>query len=194
MTVPAEDVVDLFQRIARCRRFAGPRNGTGFRFVEMQYANENDLLSGAGASYYGGRWNPRKLRAIYLALSPETATKETYQEARDYGFAKVEVTPRVLVGVHFSLRRVLDLTQSGIRRSLRFSIRDLVGEDWRAIQQEDEEAWTQTIGRGCVENTIEALIAPSARHRDGKLLVVFPDSLLTASVLEIVAAEKLRRP
>ena len=191
MSETNDEVAELFARVARCRPAGISRAGLGFRFAEVRYANEDDLLSGAGASDYGGRWNPPGTRAIYLALAPETATRETYQAAAAFGFAEQDLTPRVLVAVRFSLKRILDLTAASVRRRLGFTERDLIEEDWRAIQSAGEESWTQAIGRGCREGGFEAILTPSACHPEGRNLVVYPDSLLSASRLTIVARDKL---
>jgi RES domain-containing protein len=63
----------------------------------------------------------------------------------------------------------------------------LLDEDWEAIQASGKESWTQAIGRGCREAGFEAIVVPSARHRSGKNIVVFPDRLAAGSALRLLA-------
>lgn len=43
---------------------------------------------------------------------------------------------------------MLDLTDSKILKKIGFTKKELVKEDWRALQKAGEESWTQAIGRG----------------------------------------------
>jgi RES domain-containing protein len=85
------------------------------------------------------------------------------------------------------LGRVLDLTDSAIRRKIGFTLTELLDEDWEAIQARGEEAWTQAIGRGCRQAGFEAILVPSARHRGGRNIVIFPDRLAAGSSLQLLA-------
>jgi RES domain-containing protein len=193
MSTERDAVEDLFRRIAACEPRAVELQCAAFRSAGVKYAHESDLLSGDGAARYGGRWNPRGVGAIYASLDPVTAVKESYQEFLEYGFAGATIRPRVFVGLKVDLKCVLDLTQARIRRALGYTISDLVTEDWRAIQAAGEETWTQAIGRGAVAAGFEALLAPSARNRTGKILVAFPSNLRTAHAVRVMAAEELPR-
>ena len=193
MSTERDAVEDLFRRIAACEPRAVELHCAAFRSAGVKYAHESDLLSGDGAARYGGRWNPRGVGAIYASLDPVTAVKESYQEFLEYGFAGATIRPRVFVGLKVDLKCVLDLTQARIRRALGYTISDLVTEDWRAIQAAGEETWTQAIGRGAVAAGFEALLAPSARNRTGKILVAFPSNLRTAHAVRVMAAEELPR-
>jgi RES domain-containing protein len=193
MSTERDAVEDLFRRIAACEPRAVELHCAAFRSAGVKYAHESDLLSGDGAARYGGRWNPRGVGAIYASLDPVTAVKESYQEFLEYGFAGATIRPRVFVGLKVDLKCVLDLTQARIRRALGYTISDLVTEDWRAIQALGEESWTQAIGRGAVAARFEALLAPSARNRTGKILVAFPSNLRTAHAVRVMAADELPR-
>lgn len=162
-----------------------------FRSAGVKYANEEDILSGSGASFHGGRWNPRGIRAIYASLDPITAVKESYHEFLKYGFASVHIRPRVMAGITVNVKRVLDLTDHRIRRKLRFSLSQLIHEDWQAIQTGGGESWTQTIGRGAKIAGFEALLAPSARDRNGKNVVIFPENVDRKSKVELMAKSEL---
>jgi RES domain-containing protein len=120
-----------------------------------------------------------------------TATHEAYYNFVDYGFSLSAIRPRVLAGATAKLQAVFDLTDPDIRQSIGFSFQELVGEDWRAIQDDGEESWTQAIGRGARTAGFEALLVPSARCNDGRNMVVFPNRLLAGSTLLIQSPEEL---
>jgi RES domain-containing protein len=159
--------------------------------VGTRYANEEDFLSGDGAARFGGRWNHPGIRAVYGSLDILTATQEAYQNFLKYGFSLSVIRPRVMAGATVKLSTVLDVTDPAIRRRMGFTLSELLDEDWEAIQAGGEESWTQAIGRGCHEGGFEALLAPTARNRGGRNLVIFPDRLQPGSTLELLAAEDL---
>lgn len=185
------DVRDLFQRITELIPRAGHFNDTIVRSSGTRYANESDLLSGEGAANFGGRWNRPGLRAIYASLDIITATFEAYQNFLGYGFSLAAIRPRVMAGARVALTRVCDLNDRIVRRKIGFTMTEMLDEDWRAIQSVGEESWTQASGRGCREAGFEALLVPSARHRRGKNIVIFPDRLLPTSTITPIAPEDL---
>lgn len=191
MSKESSEVQKLFERIVNCRSLAVEFNDVAFRFVGVKYANEDDLLSGVGAGRYGRRWNPMKMDAIYASLSPETATKECYQEFAKYGFTESNIRPRVMVAIKIKVHNLLDLTDAKRRRGIGFSLKELVEEDWDAIQKTGEESWTQAIGRGCYVAGFEGLIVPSAADGKGKNIVIFPDKISESSSAVIIGKEEL---
>lgn len=191
MSSEPEEVQELFDRIAGCLSRTVKLRVSAFRSAGVKYANEGDLVSGSGAAYNGGRWNPPGIRAIYASLDPMTAVKESYQEFFRYGFAVADIRPRVMAGVKPNVGRLLDVTDARIRRRLGFRLDELLGEDWQAIQYGGEESWTQAIGRGALLSGFEGLLAQSARHRGGKNVVVFPKNLLPTSSVELMASDEL---
>lgn len=191
MTIPPETRRSLRERMQACLPHAVALDGVGFRSVGMKYATEGDLLSGHGAGYYGGRWNPPGLRAVYASSSPVTAVKEAYQVFLNHGIAAVHIRPRVLVGIRMRAQRLLDLTDAAIRRRLDIRLRDILGERWAEAQRQGGGAWSQQAGRCAFELGFEGLLAPSVQDRDGRNLVLFPDALLPGSSLAVVAAEDL---
>ena len=191
MSSDPKEVQDLFDRIAGCLLQAVKLNAIAFRSAGVKYANEKDFTSGGGASYYGGRWNPPGVAAIYASLDPATAVKESYQEFIKYGFKPGNIQPRVFAGLKLNVNRVLDLTDAKIRKKLGFSRDRLTGEDWQAIQRGGEESWTQTIGRGALLAGFEGLLVPSARDPKGTNVVIFPRNLASPSTVEVLGKEKL---
>lgn len=55
-----------------------------FRFINPRYSAAADIVSGEGAKYAAGRWNPPQSPFLlsYTALTPETALAETLAHAR----------------------------------------------------------------------------------------------------------------
>ena len=179
-----------FIGLRNCIR-AVPFEGTIVRSAGTLYANEQDFLSGRGAARHGGRWNRPGISAVYGSLDIITATTEAYQNFLDAGFALSAIRPRVMAGATVKLSVVCDLTDRVIRRKMGFTLEELMTEDWKGIQTSGEESWTQAIGRGCRIAGFEGLLAPSARNRGGKNIVIFPDRLIDGSVLSGLAAEDL---
>jgi RES domain-containing protein len=191
MSTDSDEVRELFDLIEKCLLQAVGLECSAFRSAGVKFANEIDLLSGEGAAYYGGRWNPPGIKAIYASLDSATATKECYQEFEKYGFKEQQIRPRVFAGIKLKVNCLLDLTDARIRRRLGFRLDELMQEDWQAIQADSEESWTQAIGRGTFVAEFEGLIAPSASDRRGANVVIFPDNLAKGSQVEVMAKDEL---
>jgi RES domain-containing protein len=99
--------------------------------------------------------------------------------------------PRVFVGISFKLKSVLDLTESKVRRRLGFSLNELLTEDWRALQENGEESWTQAIGRGASSASFEGILVPSAQDRNGTNIVIFPGNLARSGAIELMGKDQL---
>jgi len=94
--------------------------------------------------------------------------------------------PCITVGIEAKLSRVLDLTDATIRRRLGITKQSMSMPDWEKRQNLDEqEAFTQQIGRLARDTGFEAILVPSAATR-GKNLDVFPDRLLEGSYLRAI--------
>jgi len=95
---------------------AAPIKGLFFRSVEYRYMDPVDVLSGAGARTYGGRFAPIGTRAVYLSATDSGASKEvTSRKARLGGVGQISIDkyPRVVYAVAVDLRKVLDLSALG---------------------------------------------------------------------------------
>lgn len=185
------EVIELFEIIANLFPGADGFNGVIVRSVATKYANKKDFFSGKGAAKSGGRWNSVGLEAIYASLDIITATHEAYQNFQTFGFPLTAIEPRVTAGGSVSISKVLNLTDAKVRSKLGFSRKQLVEEDWKAIQANGEESWTQAIGRGARTAGFEALIVPSARHKIGKNIVVFNEKAGKGFKVRILASDKL---
>jgi RES domain-containing protein len=193
LSVPLDSskIQQLYERIEGCLPRAAQFEGVVFRSAGVKYASKQDFLSGEGAAYFGGRWNPPRIRAIYASLDPLTATQESYQEFIKYGFKLQDIRPRVMAGARLKLACLLDLAKSTIRRKLGVTLSDLMDEHWQAIQQSGEESLTQTIGRASRAAGFEGLLVTSARNRRGKNIIIFPNQILANSVIELMSADEL---
>jgi RES domain-containing protein len=86
-----------------------PWSGTLFRFQTVEYPAARDILSGKGAGWRGGRWNPPGLDTVYGSASDTTALEECKAHDRYYGVTTKG--PRLLVAIEADLSRMLDLTR-----------------------------------------------------------------------------------
>ena len=185
------EVIALLQIIADLYATADGFDGVIIRNVGAKYSSKNDFYSGVGAAKAGGRWNRKGIEAIYASLDVETATVEAYQDFIYRGLPLTDVTPRVTAGAKVKLKKVLDLTDSKILKKIGFTKKELVKEDWRALQKAGEESWTQAIGRGAYLARFEALIVSSARRSSGKNIVIFPKNIVATSTIDILGADQL---
>jgi RES domain-containing protein len=189
------DTDTLRRGLERCLAHVIPFSGTMCRAVAAKYANNGDLLTGAGAKLHGGRWNPPGLFcAIYGTLDPYAALAETVGTYGHYSIPFEQRLPLVLVGIEVQLQRLLDLTDGKIRQHLGVSEERMLEADWQAAQAKNGEGLTQAIGRLAWEGKIEALLVWSARFKKEKNLVIFPDQLINPSLLQIVNRHDLPEP
>ncbi len=191
--LPAElpGVTELFETITELYPDADGFDDVIVRNVGAKYADQNNFYSGVGAAKAGGRWNRKGLEAIYASLDIETATLEAYQDFIYRGFPMTAITPRVTAGAKVALDKVLDLTDAKVLKKIGFTRKELIDEDWRALQGTGEESWTQAIGRGCYLAQFQGMLVPSARKDDGTNIVIFPNRLTKTSKIEILAADQL---
>lgn len=181
--------------MSRCTNLSVEYATAVFRVCAMKFANGADLTSGEGARLHGGRWNPPyRFRAVYGTLDPHAALAETLGTFAAYQIPPEQQMPLVLVGFRIQLARVLDLTDSQVRRRLGISLKRIVNENWQAAQDAGVEGLTQAVGRIAFDAGIEALIVPSARAKFAKNVVVFPANLAAKSRLEIVNRQELPEP
>jgi RES domain-containing protein len=164
--------------IARCRDRASAFRGVLYRSAAPQYANKDDLLTGAGSRVAGARWNPpTSFRTVYTSSEPETALAEVLAHFRHYGLPVHKAMPRVIVSIEAKLTTLLDLTDSSVRKALGVAEKRLLTEPWRELQKRGRESLTQAIGRVAYESDFEGLIVPSAAEKGGTNVIVFPANL-----------------
>jgi RES domain-containing protein len=183
---------ELLDRAQRLIGRGAPWSGHAYRTVGPKYSKAAEIISGVGAARAGGRWNPLgAIPAVYASLSPETATAEAFAHNRHYAIPLFEALPRVMVALDVRLVRVLDLTDPGLRRSLRISVARLLAVDWRAEQNAGREAVTQAIGRAAFEAGFQGLLVRSHAAKMGVNIVVFPSALDGLCRLEVLNGKDL---
>jgi RES domain-containing protein len=111
-------------------------------------------LSGDGAAVHGGRFNPKGMPALYVALDPMTAIKEAAQ-----GFAR-KFEPCVLCTYEIDCDDVVDLRGEEGRRAVGVSAEDIAcpwfGE---AAARREPASWR--LARRLIAAGAAGLIAPS---------------------------------
>ena len=162
--------------------------GTLFRFHTVDYPMAKDVLSGKGAAWRGGRWNPPGLSTIYGSTTDTTALEECKANDRYYG--AVTKSPRLLVALEAHLTRALDLTNAGVRRALDLTLAELAAEDWRKLSAAGKESFTQVLGRAVAETGGSGLLARSSAVKRGINVVIFP-GVCRADQLTVVEGHRL---
>jgi|SRR5262245_174539 len=175
---PHPEADRLARGLQRCLPLAAPWAGTLYRSASPRYANRDDLISGVGGKSAGARWNPpNSFRTVYASLEVETALAESLAHFRHFCLPVARALPRVLVALEARARRVLDLSDGAVRRTLGVSDRRLLREPWREENRRRREAMTQAIGRLAYRAELEGLLVPSAAHVSGRNLILFPANL-----------------
>jgi RES domain-containing protein len=149
-----------------------PWSGLLFRFQTVDYPLAKDILSGKGASWRGGRWNPPGYATVYGSTTDTAALEECKANDRYYGI--VTKGPRLLVAIQANLSRVLDLTNAGLRRTLDLTLTELAAEDWRKLLAAGKESLTQAIGRAVAETGGSGLLVRSSAVHRGVNAAIFP--------------------
>ncbi len=176
------------KRLERALREVGALSfaGIGYRFVALRYADPDRALSGEGASSYGGRYNPRGLRAVYLSEDARTAVAETgYGVSLGGRFSGKDREPRLLLAVEFRLGRVLDLRGDEVQRALGITRAEMTSPGWREASRSGFVPPTQAVGLAAYRAKFEGLVVPSAAMAGAYNLVVFVDNLQAGSELRL---------
>ena len=145
---------------------AAPTKGHFFRSVEYRYMDPMDVLSGAGARTYGGRFAPIGTRAVYLSTTDAGASKEvTVRKSRLGGVGQISVEkyPRVVYAVAVDLKKSLNLSTLGSSQ---------VAEAIRAAcLDKDDLTTSMALARELISARIQGLMFPSTIGGDDNLVV-----------------------
>ena len=134
-----------------------PWRGQVYRHMFASYPPDRENRLGA-------RWNPPDVPAIYTSLSRDAVLAEVeYQLSMEP--TRPSVT-RTLYQLDVSLSSVLDLTAPQTLASVGLSAADLAAV---------EHAKCQVVGGAVEYMAHDGLLVPSARHREGKNLVIYPN-------------------
>lgn len=128
-------------------RYAGPL----YRALNPVYAREP--LSGRGAELYGGRFNARGTPALYTALDPATALRESSQAG--------SLQPTVLVSYRADLGPVFDSRDAGALEARGMSAGALADPGWRAAMLDGRPVPTQAFARALASDGFAGLLVRS---------------------------------
>ncbi len=149
------------------------RDYCSFRSTNLRYVN--NPISALGSAIVGGRFNPKKLEALYTSLEIETMIAEMQHYAHTDPRLAGRFRPSSILTLESTNIRALDLTNAVIQTLLGTNPQELSGSFIR-MQNRGFEAPTQLLGRINIEQCFfDAIIAESARTDNGKNLVIFPD-------------------
>jgi len=129
-------------------------------------------LSGAGARFQGGRWNPpQSFATLYFGLERETVIAEFERLAARSGLAPGDFLPRRFYRYAVRLERLVDLRDPAARAALAITGTDLASKDLSTCQ---------AIGEAGHRLGYEGILAPSAAGH-GTVLAIFSDRLRSDS-------------
>ena len=176
---------------------ARPLGGIFYRSVEYRFMDPAQVLSGMGTQRYGGRFAAVGARAVYLAGSDETASREVLARKKRLGNTS-QITlakyPRVVFAVSVTLQKVLTWLRKPRSKGL-IQIR----ESCLAL---DDLTRSQELGQELLAAGVQGLLFPSVVGAGRNLIVYLenchPSSLalhnadqMQARIAEIAKFNKL---
>ena len=117
-------------------RYEGPL----FRALNPIHAHEP--LSGRGAEFYGGRFNPKGTPALYTSLSVMTALREANQVG--------SLQPTTLVSYDAEIEHIFDSRDAGRLSADGIDPVTLADPSWRDQMKLNGEAQTQRFARSLI--------------------------------------------
>lgn len=123
-------------------------DGTLFRAINPVWAAQP--LSGEGAARFGGRFNAKGTPALYTAMSPATAIRESNQVGH--------LQPTTLVSYVAEIGSVFD-TRDGAEMAP-FDV-DLAAPTWRDEMRDDGLSKTQIFANSLIHEGYHGMIVPS---------------------------------
>jgi RES domain-containing protein len=157
-----------------------------------RWLSEPYRFTGAGSLLAGGRWTVQRLMpTVYASTEPDTVHAEAYYKARRYGWTRSDFKAQLLIGMHWDLQAVLDLTSPHILRLLKVKKSDILNCDWSAEQNAGREPLTQAIARAAFERLAEGLIVPSARRAGGVNVVYYPSHRRPGTLIQTLNTEAI---
>lgn len=112
-----------------------------------------------------GRWQRGSVvRALYLADSEQTAWAEWYRHSAELGVPPHTRLPRAVYSFEVDVAQVADLTAAAALERLGVKRLQPTRRQWPT---------TQPIGEVCRQAGRRGLLAPSAAHEGGRVLVIF---------------------
>jgi RES domain-containing protein len=169
-----------------------PFKGTIYRVTTLKYRDPRIILFGEGSFRNGGRWNAiESFRAVYGSTEDVVAVAESRANAEYANLPYPFRETRLVVAVDVDLARVIDLTSAATLSALGIKEKEL-REDWRKIQEQGVESFTQALGRAIFAAKGEGLVALSARVAKGTNIAYFPENKEKGSKVRLWRAQELR--
>jgi RES domain-containing protein len=128
-------------------RFAG----TVFRAINPRW--QHDPLSGEGARLSGGRFNRPGRAALYCALDPVTAVRETNRRGK--------FQPITIVGFDADIDDLLDLSDIASLPHWGVTADQLGRDDWTALQLSGKPVPTQDLAERIIAAGHAGIVVPS---------------------------------
>jgi RES domain-containing protein len=150
--------------------------GDAYRHTAPQY----HPLSGTGAAALGGRWNPKGVSTIYLAMPKEACVAEFIRMAEGQARGVSSFLPRDLHTVAVRGLDVLGLDDEERLARVGLGLRDIQASNRSACQEVGEAA--HYLG-------LQGVLAPSATET-GLVLAVFERNMRRGQ-LELVESEPI---
>ncbi len=162
----------LLSTLKKLLKQTQPQDYLSFRSTNLKYI-ENPL-NALGSALAGGRFNPKKLEALYTSLEIETMIAEMQHYAHTDPRLAGRFRPSSILTLESTNIRALDLTSTTVQAALGTNTQELSGNFIR-MQNRGLESPTQALGRMNIEHQLfAAFIAESARADNGKNLIIFP--------------------
>ena len=169
-----------------------PFKGTIYRVTTLKYRDPRTILFGEGSFRNGGRWNAiESFRAVYGSTEDVVAVAESRANAEYANLPYPFRETRLVVAVDVDLAQVIDLTSAATLSALGIKEKEL-REDWRKIQEQGVESFTQALGRAIFAAKGEGLVALSARVAKGTNIAYFPENKEKGSKVRLWRAQELR--
>jgi len=182
----------LKQRLEQHPELFRPWKGTTYRVTTLKYRDPREILRGEGSFRNGGRWNGiESFRAVYGSIDAVVALAEQQASAKYANLPYPFRETRLVVAIDLDLVRIIDLTVAENLEKLSVTEGEL-REDWRKVQEQGFESFTQALGRALFEAKAEGLMARSARVENGINVVYFPENKRRGSSVRLPEARQLR--
>ena len=174
---------------------AASLTGHYFRSVEYRFMDPTEVLSGAGAQRYGGRFAPVGTRAVYLSESDAGASGEVLaRKLRLGGQAQIslEKYPRIVFAVAVSLDRVVDLRENPRMKSAAALRQACLATNDLSVSME--------VGAALTSRRVQGVLFPSVVGGATNLVVYLQNctrdslTILNAKELQEKVNEMARRP
>ena len=122
-----------------------------YRALNPVYAREP--LFGAGAAWYGGRFNRVGRAALYTSLRPETALREANQVGT--------LQPTTLVAYKADIEPILDGRDTDALAAFGLTPAELADPAWRDRKLRREPVPTQELAEAAIGSGFAGLLVPS---------------------------------